>query len=117
MALGGHTARFRKNVLICADVAFPPLVERAARLVGTTEEFDDLLKEIFGPRATHRTHSERTPAGRARLRAEIDALVAHLYALTEPEFTHILGTFPLVSGSVKTAALEAFRSPVATAAR
>ncbi len=78
-----------------------------------TAEFDDLLKEIFGPRATHRTHGKATPAGRARLRAELDALVAHLYGLTEPEFTHILGTFPLVDESVKAAALEAFRSPPA----
>ena len=95
--------------LTAADPAFRPLVERAARLVGTTEEFDDLLKEIFGPRATHRTHGERTPEGRAKLRAEIDAQVAHLYALTEPEFTHILSTFPLVPAPVKAAALAEYR--------
>jgi predicted HTH transcriptional regulator len=53
-----------------APAALRPLVERAARLVGTTAEFDDLLKEIFGPKATHRTHGERTPAGRAKLRAD-----------------------------------------------
>jgi hypothetical protein len=34
---------------------------------------------------------------------------AHLYALTEPEFTHILSTFPLVPAPVKSAALAAFR--------
>ncbi len=96
--------------LTAADPDFRPLVERAARLVGTTAEFDDLLKEIFGPRATHRTHGERTPEGRAKLRAEIDAQVAHLYALTEPEFTHILSTFPLVADDVKRAALTAFRA-------
>lgn len=50
--------------------------------------------------------------GRACLRAEIDAQVAHLYALTEPEFTHILGTFPLVAEETKSAALEAFRHVV-----
>ena len=48
---------------------------------------------------------------RARLRAEIDAQVAHLYALTEPEFTHILSTFPLVPAPVKAAAVVAFRAP------
>ena len=36
------------------------------------------------------------PAERARLRAEIDGLVAHLYGLTDEEFLHILATFPLV---------------------
>ncbi len=96
--------------LTAADPAFRPLVERAARLVGTTAEFDDLLKEIFGPKATHRTHGERTSARRAKLRAEIDAQVAHLYGLTEPEFTHILGNFPLVPVETKAAALAAFRA-------
>ncbi|MEO5960346.1 MAG: hypothetical protein ABIZ49_05380 [Opitutaceae bacterium] len=30
-----------------------------------TVECDDLLKEIFGPSATHRTRGESTPEGRA----------------------------------------------------
>jgi hypothetical protein len=46
---------------------------------------------------------------RGRLRAEIDGLVARLYGLTEAEFTHILGTFPLVSEPVKVAAQNAYR--------
>lgn len=45
---------------------------------------------------------------RARLRAELDELVAHLYRLTEEDFTHILSTFPLVPESVKTAAREGY---------
>ena len=49
------------------------------------------------------------PATRARLRAELDGLVAHLYELTEEEFTHILATFPLVADEVKRAALEEYR--------
>jgi hypothetical protein len=92
-----------------AEAAFRPLVERAARLIGTTTEFDGLLAEIFGPKATHRTHGERDPAARARLRAELDALVAQLYGLTEPEFAHILTTFPLVEEGVKQAALNTYR--------
>ncbi|HPK48998.1 MAG TPA: hypothetical protein PKY24_04910, partial [Opitutaceae bacterium] len=95
--------------LTAADAAFRPLVERAARLIGTTEEYDDLLKEIFGPKATHRTHGEHSPEGRAKLRAEIDAQVAHLYGLTDSEFAHILGTFPLVDPGVKESALTEFR--------
>jgi hypothetical protein len=45
----------------------------------------------------------------ARLRAELDGLIAHLYGLTEVEFAHILGTFPLVAEPVKIAALNAYR--------
>lgn len=42
------------------------------------------------------------------MRAELDALVAHLYGLTETEFAYILTTFPLVAEHTKTAALTAF---------
>jgi hypothetical protein len=46
---------------------------------------------------------------RARLRAELDGLVAHLYGLTEQEFAHILSTFPLVSEPIKLMARNAYR--------
>lgn len=46
---------------------------------------------------------------RAKLRAELDGLVAHLYGLTEEEFRYVLTTFPLVADSVKSAALQAYR--------
>jgi len=49
-------------------------------------------------------------AERARLRAELDGLVAQLYGLTESEFAYILTTFPLVAQPVKDAALEAYRA-------
>lgn len=49
------------------------------------------------------------PVESARLRAELDGLIAHLYGLTEAEFAHILGTFPLVAEPVKIAALNAYR--------
>ncbi|MDA8376662.1 MAG: hypothetical protein M0Z50_06345 [Planctomycetia bacterium] len=35
-------------------------------------------------------------------------LIAHLYGLTEQEFTHILSTFPLVPNETKDAALAEF---------
>ena len=58
-----------------------------------------------------KTHKDGAtdPAERARLRAELDGLVAHLYGLTEAEFAHILGTFPLVAEPTKIAALNAWR--------
>jgi hypothetical protein len=48
------------------------------------------------------------PIKRAKLRAELDAMVAHLYRLTEDEFAHILSTFPLVPEATKQAALDEF---------
>jgi hypothetical protein len=91
------------------DAAFRPIVERAARLICTTPEFDDLAKEIFGGRATAKTIGATEPAERANLRAELDALVAHLYGLTEEEFAYILTTFPLVEESVKQLTLNTYR--------
>ena len=92
------------------DEAFRPIVERAARLICTTPEFDDLAQEIFSGQANAASVGATVPAERAKLRAELDGLVAHLYGLTEEEFAHILTTFPLVSDEVKIAAHNAFRN-------
>ena len=112
------------------DHSFAPIVHRAARLICTTPEFDDLAQAVGlksgsphpSPLPAGEGEVERTaegtsqsqygatdPSERARLRAELDGLVAHLYGLTEAEFIHILGTFPLVAEPVKAAALKAWR--------
>ena len=77
-----------------------------ARLICTTPEYDTLARD-----AGLRDHRDGAtdPAERARLRAEIDGLVAHLYGLTDEEFLHILATFPLVPEPEKVAAYNAFR--------
>jgi hypothetical protein len=95
--------------LTAKDPDFLPLVERAARLVGTTAEFDGLLQEVFGKKATHKTHGVTDPQERLTLRAQIDALVARLYDLTQEEFQHILTTFPLVDESVKSQTFNTYR--------
>ncbi len=89
-----------------ADKTAMPIVERTARLICTTPEFDDLAKE-----AGIKNHKSGAtdPAERARLRAELDGLIAHLYGLSEEEFAHILTAFPLVSDPVKVAARNAYR--------
>ena len=87
------------------DSAFSPIVERAAKLICTTGEFDDLAAEVG--LGSHQ-NGVTDPEERAALRAELDGLVAHLYGLSESEFAYILTTFPLVDEAVKTAALTAF---------
>jgi len=87
------------------DSTFNPIVTRAAKLICTTPEFDDLAKQVgLGSHKNGVTH----PDERAQLRAELDAMVAHLYGFTYEEFRHILGTFPIVKDEVKEAALRAF---------
>jgi len=91
--------------LSAGDPAFAPIVERVAKLICTTLEFDELAKEV-GP-GSHKKGVTDTKE-RARLRAELDGMIAHLYDLTESEFAHILSTFPLVAEEVKSAAMEEF---------
>lgn len=92
--------------LTTGDRFFDAIVERAARPICTAPEFDDLAKDVG--LGSHR-NGITDPAGRARLRAELDGMVAHLYGLTETEFAHILSTFPLVLEPVKVAARNAYR--------
>jgi hypothetical protein len=89
-----------------ANKEFAGIVERAARLICTTAEFDDLAKDVG-----LKSHKDGAtdPKQRALLRAELDGIIGHLYGLTEEEFAYILTTFPLVEQSVKNAALDAFR--------
>ena len=88
-----------------------PTVQRTAKLICTTPEFDVLAKEVSAalklPAAAVKGVTDA--AGRARIRAELDGLIAHLYGLTESEFAHILTTFPLVTQPVKDAGMEAYR--------
>ncbi|RCJ24795.1 hypothetical protein A6770_03830 [Nostoc minutum NIES-26] len=89
------------------DRYFNEIVERAAKLICTTPEFDELAQEVgldsYQQGVTNET--ERT-----KLRAELDGMIAHLYGLTEEEFSYILTTFPLVNETVKESALEAYRT-------
>ncbi len=93
--------------LVEGDRHFSEIVERAAKLICTTPEFDDLAQEV-GLGSHHNGITEESE--RAKLRAELDGMIAHLYNLTETEFTHILSTFPIVPEATKQAALEAYRA-------
>jgi hypothetical protein len=84
------------------DFVLSQIVERAAKLICTTEEFDDLAREVGLPAA-------EALADSSRLRAELDGLIALVYGLTEDEFIHILTSFPLVLQEVKDAAISAYR--------
>ena len=107
-----------------ADVRFAAIAHRAARLICTTPDFDDLAKSAgLLPHSNPRPspgqallaegegarYGATDATERAQLRAELDGLVAHLYGLTESEFVHILGSFPLVAEAVKKAAHQAYR--------
>ncbi|MEH2339167.1 Eco57I restriction-modification methylase domain-containing protein [Nostoc sp.] len=88
------------------DRYFNDIVQRAAKLICTTPEFDDLAEEV-GLGSHQQGVTDETE--RAKLRAELDGMVAHLYGLTEDEFSYILTTFPIVNAAVKEAALSAYR--------
>ena len=89
------------------DRNFNDIVQRAAKLICTTPEFDELAQEV-GLGSHQQGVTDETE--RAKLRAELDGMVAHLYGLTEDEFSYILTTFPIVNATVKEAALSAYRT-------
>ncbi len=88
------------------DEMFAPIVARAAKLICTTPEFDNLAKEV-GLKSHMNGVTDETARG--KLRAELDGIIAHLYGLSEVEFQHVLSTFPLVPDPVKIAAHNAYR--------
>jgi Putative DNA-binding domain len=88
------------------DPTFMAIANRSARLICSTPDFDGVAQE-FGLNSHHDGATD--PAERARLRAELDGIIANLYGLTEEEFAYILTTFPVVPQKTKDAALAAFR--------
>ena len=92
--------------LAATDANFNLIAKRAAQLICTTPEFDDLAKSVG---LTDHRDGVTEPVARGKLRAELDGLVAHLYGLNDAEFQHILATFPLVPEPQKIAAYNAFR--------
>lgn len=93
--------------LTSGDKYFSDIVQRAAKLICTAPEFDELAREV-GLNSHREGVTDETQ--RAQLRAELDGIIAHLYGLTETEFAYILTTFPIVPEAVKQAALEAYRT-------
>jgi hypothetical protein len=94
------------------DKWFTEIVERAAKLICTTPEFDDLLEDVKSNKEKGKSKEivgVTDEVKRAKLRAELDGIIAHLYGLTEIEFAHILSTFPIVPDPTKQAALNAYR--------
>ena len=93
--------------LSSTDARYKPLVRRAAQIVCTDSSFDALARSagLSGHKEAITDADER-----ATVRAELDALVAHLYELTETEYAHVLETFPLVKAEAKEATLAAFRA-------
>jgi Putative DNA-binding domain len=89
-----------------SDRPFSDIVQRAAKLICTTPEFDELAQEVGLGSHTNGVTDETE---RAKLRAELDGMIAHLYGLTEEEFAYILTTFPIVKEQVKEDALAAYR--------
>ncbi len=90
------------------DVWFKPIAERASRLICTTTEFADLWEEVMKTKWSENI-STTQEVERNRLRAELDGIIAHIYGLTEEEFTYILSTFPIVPQPQKVATQNAYR--------
>ena len=90
------------------NTVFKMITERTAKLICTTPEFQELWQAVMPDITWSPDVVAIDQSDRARLRAELDGIIAHLYGLTGEEFRHILGTFPLVEQAIKDAALQAY---------
>jgi hypothetical protein len=91
--------------LQASDRFFDDLLVRSACLTCTTPEFDVLAREAG---LTGWETSAREPGERGLLQAEIDAIVACLYGLSEDDLRHIMTAFPLVEEHYKNETLRAY---------
>jgi Holliday junction resolvase len=91
------------------DKWYQPIIERAAKLICTTEEFAELWEEVMKTKWSEKV-AAINEMERNILRAELDGIIAHIYGLTEEEFTYILSTFPIVPLPQKAAALDCYKS-------
>ena len=84
------------------------IVERAARLICTSEEFADLWDEVMHSKWSV-SLAATTDEDRNQLRAELDGIIAHIYGISELEFEYILSTFPIVPIAQKQLAMEEYQ--------
>ncbi len=87
---------------------YKPIIEKAAKLICTTEAFAELWQETMQTPWSLAVAATQE-AERNALRAELDGIIAHIYGLTEVEFTYILSTFPIVNAAQKQATLAAYQ--------
>ena len=93
------------------DKWYKSIVERAARLICTTVEYADLWEETMQTKWNEKL-AVTNEFERNKLRAELDGIIAHIYGLTEEEFTYILSTFPVVPQPQKVAVQNAYRDVI-----
>lgn len=93
------------------DKWYQPIVERAVRLICTTDEFAELWEEVMKTQWSEKVAATKE-YDRNKLRAELDGIIAHVYNLTEEEFAYILSTFPIVPQPQKVATQNAYRDVI-----
>jgi len=84
------------------DKYFQEIVERAAKLICTTPEFDNLKKKI------NISNGVTDLKEREILIAQINAYATKIYNLTREELEYILNSFPIVDNSIKQQTLSEF---------
>jgi hypothetical protein len=84
------------DALMTPPPAYGPAHEQGLR-ARLAESYGDLTATWSPACGLHNRKPDRRDDGdRAQTRAELDALVAHLYGLTRDEFAYILDTFPVL---------------------
>ncbi|RPF54425.1 Eco57I restriction-modification methylase domain-containing protein [Aquisalibacillus elongatus] len=69
------------------DMYFDEIMNRSARLICTSDEFDEIKNEIGIRDSVYSSEDRQT------LQNQIDAYIAHIYGLNRDEFLYVLSTF------------------------
>lgn len=89
------------------DRFYEEIVERAAQLICTTEDFKDLWEDVM-PSPWTSSSGATDALVRNILRSELDAMIAIIYGITLEELTYILSTFPIVLEDQKALVIKEF---------
>lgn len=86
---------------------FHEIVERTAKLICITPDFIELWEDVIKSKWSLKLVATKEEE-RNKLRAELDAIIAHIYGLDEEELIYILTTFPSTKALQKDNILQYF---------
>jgi hypothetical protein len=89
------------------SIWYKSIISNSCKLICKTHDFSKLWKTAFGTEWSEED-AIKNELECNNLKAELDAIVALIYGLSEEEFAYILGTFPLVEQEQKRKTIEAF---------
>jgi hypothetical protein len=104
-----YLVRLRVSTHVTTGIVERLPVPRIEEAPGALAEIGAIARSLAKVRLKPDTTKVRLPPHTPDALARLNALVAEIYQLSEPEFAHVLATFPLVPGEERDAAFREFQ--------